>query len=126
MLSGQHPGPPQRRMRALAGTAGVVVGDESPLPDRFDHPADRMMQHPVAKWRRGHGAPLGLENLEVVVCAGPIRARAEFMGEGHDLRFKVGGERHPRHLEPSAPQRLLGGGKEIPERRNLLEEITEP
>ena len=48
------------------------------------------------------------------------------MGEGHDFRFEVSGKRHRRHLEPPAPQGLLGGGKEIAERRNLLEEITEP
>ena len=48
------------------------------------------------------------------------------MGEGHDLRFEVGGKRHRRHLESPAPQRLLGCSKEIPERRDLLEEIAEP
>ena len=52
---------------ALANPVGIAVMDEAPLPDRLDHLAQGMVDHPVSKRRSGDQAALRLMDVEAVV-----------------------------------------------------------
>ena len=64
-------------VRAFADAVGVAVEHEAVLEDGLADGAEGVMHHAVAKRRGGDDAVLGVEDLDLLVAAGPVAAGLE-------------------------------------------------